>query len=128
MYNRVLRNLVGCAHSDHLSLIKDIDAITDTRDEVQVVIDDDDTGLNESRYFSNPVNHLLRLEITHAARGFIKQQKSGASCGRPGKFETPRVPIVQFTGAPMSELCQATGTNQEFNVRQRAAGNVSGSC
>ncbi|GIS89951.1 hypothetical protein CM1200mP19_2820 [bacterium] len=85
------------------SPIKHIDTITDTRDEVQVMIDDDDASLNESRYFPNPVNHLLRLKITHAARRFIKQQKTGASRGRPGKFKTPRIPIVQFTSPPMSD-------------------------
>jgi hypothetical protein len=126
LYYKILRNLIRGADSDHLSLIKDINAVTNTRDEVQVMVHDENACLDESRYFSDPVDHLLRLEVTHAASRFIKQQISGGSRGRPGKLETPSIPIVQFTGPPMSEFRQATGTNQEFNVRLPAAARVPG--
>lgn len=128
LHDRILRYLIRSAHGNDLALVEHVYPIADTGDEIQVVIDDDNTGSDEFRQFSDPVNHLRRFAISHTTRRLIEKKKPGRRRCSSGKLEAPSISIVEFSSSTVAKLPQPADTKQEFDVRLRAVSKVTCHC
>ena len=99
-----------------LTAVKAVNAIANTNDEVQIVIDDDHPGSDKASYLPDLLDHLEGLRVTHSRRRLIQEQEGRCRSGSTGKFQSTGSSVVEFAGPTIAMRPETCSSNQPVNV------------
>jgi hypothetical protein len=98
--------------SDHAALIQDVDPVADLRDEVEVVVDDEDAAIDRIGGPADVVDHRGGLGLVHAGGRLVQEQERRRQGRGARQLESASGPRVELASRPLARIPQPSRDEQ----------------